>query len=189
MADLLSQILDAMLGGGQAQPQQQRAPLGRQQDILETLVAPELGLEFGGVTNPQGEHRIKLTEQDWTPSRPPPFLEYPAVVEGNPLGMTIGQSLEGSPSTGQLSPWSAEDVTDMFDKTKLYERESTAGLSDLGPEFGNIMASPEMMNEPTNARILQEVIRGLMTPSQPQEQPRQPNSIIDLQNAMLAGVR
>lgn len=183
MADMWGQLIEAILGGGQAQPQPQQAPIGRQQDILETLIAPELGLEFGGVTNPQGEHRVKVTEQGWTPSKPPPFLGYPAVVEGNPLGMTIGESLEGESG----SPWSAEDVTEMFEKTKQYERESTAGLADLGPEFGNIMASPEMMDDPTNARILQEAIKGLMTPSQPQGQQRQPNSIRDLQNAMLAG--
>ncbi len=125
MADMLAQLLESILSGGQAQPAQ---PIDQQQNVLEAS-----GLNFGGARNPQGEHRIKLTEPGWTPETPPPFLDYPAAVEGNPLGMTVGQSLEGSPSTGYESSYSAEDVTGMFDRTKEYERESTEGLADLGP--------------------------------------------------------
>lgn len=130
----------------------------RDQNLLETLADEEVGLEYGGVRTPQGQPRIKVTGSEWYPPRSVPS----AIFEKAPGRDKSYQDIIGG--THGLSDLPAEDVSDIYEKVRQFDRESTEGLEDLGPGFGNLMIEPALRDDPTSSRILQELVAGLTAP-------------------------
>ena len=130
----------------------------RDQDLLETLAAEDVDLEFGGVRTPQGQPKTKVTGSEWYPPRGVPN----AIFEKAPGRKRSYQEIIGG--THGLSDLPAEDVSDIYGKVRQFDRESTEGLEDLGPAFGDLMVEPALRDDPTSSRILQELVSGLSAP-------------------------
>lgn len=155
MVDFVEQI--ASLFGPQKKPGMGGAL--KKQEALEYFAGPGTGREFMGVMH-EGQPRTRVTEEGWRPPGTPPFMT-PGLTE--------------SVSQGELP---ADIISQLFEKTKQYEMESTEGLEDLGPAFGDLMISPAMREEPAAGQI-QDLVATLMMGKQPAQAP--PGEQLDLE--------